>query len=117
MNWSRLLIRGAASFVSLFLLGYVLPGFSGFTYLHLLIASAILAAVASFVEMMVKPETAKQRSTILFITAAVVIYAYSMIVVKVRPPLVSTILAAAAIGAIDLLYPETLEAGKEESVP
>lgn len=106
MNWTRFLIRTVTVFVVLFVLAYVVPGFSGLTIGLLLAVSLLTALVSSLVEMGVKPDSARVRSIILFLTAAVVVYVFSMMAQNLRPPLFSTLLAAALIALVDLVYPE-----------
>lgn|SRR5690554_1284089 len=106
INWIRLLIRAAATFVVLFLLGYIVPGFSGLTIGRLAAVSLLTAVISSLVEAAAKPDSARDRSIILFIVAAVAVYLFSMATLNVRPPVVSTLLAAAIIAGIDLVYPE-----------
>lgn len=106
INWIRLVIRAAATFIILFLLGYVVPGFSGLTIGRLAVVSLVTAAISSLVEMAVKPGSPRTRKTILFLVTAIVIYLYSMIMIDVRPPVVSTLLAAALIAGVEMVYPE-----------
>ena len=106
MNWTRLLIRSSSVFLILFLMGYLIPGFSGFTYLHLLATALLIGLTSSLVDLFLKPNTAWERSVIVFLTSAVVVYVYSMSVARMRPPLSGTVLAAALIGLIDLVFPE-----------
>lgn len=106
INWLRLVIRAAATFIVLFLLGYVVPGFSGLTIGRLAVVSLLTAVLTLLVEMAVKPGSSRDRSIIIFLVAAVVVYLYSLVMIDVRPPVVSTLLAAAIIAAADLVYPE-----------
>lgn len=116
MNWIRFVIRAVASFVVIFLLGYIVPGFSGFTYTHLLISSILVALAASLADMALRPESRRQRSIILFVASAVVIYLYSIIAVDVRPPLASTLLAGVAIGFVDWIFPEHPREERKEEI-
>ena len=113
INWLRLAIRAAAAFVVLFLLGYIVPGFSGLTIGRLAVVSLVTAVLSSLVEMAVKPGSSRDRSIILFLVTAVVVYLYSLAMLNVRPPVVSTLLAAAIIAAVDLVFPEDRLAGGE----
>ena len=106
INWIRLVIRAAATFIVLFLLGYIVPGFSALTIGRLAVVSLLTAVISSLVEMAVKPGSPRDRSIILFLVTAVVVYLYSMVMIDVRPPIVSTLLAAAIIVSVDLIYPE-----------
>jgi hypothetical protein len=106
INWIRLVIRAAATFIVLFLLGYIVPGFSALTIGRLAVVSLLTAVISSLVEMAVKPGSPRDRSIILFLVTAVVVYLYSMVMIDVRPPIVSTLLAAAIIAGVDLVYPE-----------
>lgn len=118
LNWTRFLIRAATAFVVLFVLAYVVPGFSGLTIGLLLAVSLLTALVSCLVEMGVKPDSARVRSIILFLTAAVVVYVFSMSAQNVRPPVFSTLLVAALIALVDLVYPEKRQAkgeGMEET--
>src|SRR5690606_8153853 len=118
INWIRLVIRAAATFVVLFLLGYIVPGFSGLTIGRLAVVSLLTAVISSLVEMAVKPGSPRDRSIILFLVSAVVVYLYSLVMINVRPPVVSTLLAAALIAGVDLVYPEKrpLAEGEREEV-
>lgn len=106
MNWTRLFIRAVTVFVVLFVLAYVVPGFSGLTIGLLAAVSLLTALLSSLVEMGVKPDSARVRNIILFLTAAVVVYLFSMLAQNLRPPLFSALLAAALIALVDLVYPE-----------
>lgn len=106
MNWTRFLTRAASAFLILFLLGYLIAGFSGFTYFHLLVTAFLIGLISALVDSVVKPHTAWERSLIVFLTSAVVVYFYAMLVAKMRAPLSGTALAAALIGLVDLIYPE-----------
>ncbi len=118
INRIRLVIRAAATFVVLFLLGYIVPGFSGLTIGRLAVVSLLTAVISSLVEMAVKPGSPRDRSIILFLVSAVVVYLYSLVMINVRPPVVSTLLAAALIAGVDLVYPEKhpLAEGEREEV-
>jgi len=119
LNWTRLLIRSASAFLILFLMGYLIPGFSGFTYLHLLATALVVGLTSSLVDLFIKPNTAWERSVIVFLTSAVVVYVYSMLVARMRPPLSGTVLSAALIGLIDLVFPErpSVDLEREEVEP
>ena len=65
--------------------------------------SLVTAVLSSLVEMAVKPGSSRDRSIILFLVTAVVVYLYSLAMLNVRPPVVSTLLAAAIIAAVDLV--------------
>ena len=106
INWIRLVIRAAATFIVLFLLGYIVPGFSGLTIGRLAVVSLVTAVLSSLVEMAVRPGSPRDRSIILFLVTAVVVYLYSLAMINVRPPVVSTLLAAAIVAGVDLVYPE-----------
>ncbi|HHU81393.1 MAG TPA: hypothetical protein GXZ26_00085 [Firmicutes bacterium] len=106
INWIRLVIRAAATFIVLFLLGYIVPGFSGLTLGRLAAVSLLVAVISSLVEMAVRPGSPRDRSIILFLVTAVVVYLYSLAMINVRPPVVSTLLAAAIVAGVDLVYPE-----------
>ncbi|HEY8345026.1 MAG TPA: phage holin family protein [Bacillota bacterium] len=119
MNWTRLIIRFVSAFLVLFLLGYLIGGFSGFTYLHLTVTAFLTALISALADLALKPHTAWERSLILFLTSAVAVYFYAMLVGKMRTPLSGTALAAALIGLVDLVFPERLstQAEKEERPP
>lgn len=105
MNWIRVLIRFAVSFVVLYVLGYIVPGFSGLTIPYLMAIGLITAIASALVEKAVKPGSARNRFLILFLISAVVIYLFSLMSVG-RPPVLSTIIAALLVALVDLIYPE-----------
>lgn len=118
MNWTRFMIRFASAFLVLFLLGYLIGGFSGFTYLHLAATAFLIALISAVVDLALKPHTAWERSLILFLTSAVAVYFYAMMVGRMRTPLSGTALAAALIGLVDLVFPERLSTQvREEERP
>ncbi len=114
MNWTRLIVRGVVGFAALFILGYIVPGFSAFTYTHLLFVSLLAAVLSTMAENVFLTETPLKKSTLLFVISAVTIYFYSLLFIKVRMPLVSTILVAAIIGVVDYFYQKTVTEEPEE---
>lgn len=105
MNWARVLIRFAISFVVLYLMGYVVPGFSGLTVPLLFGISLIIALISALVEMTTHPDSARSRAFTLFLISAGLIYGFTLAVAG-RPPVVSTVLAALLVAMVDLVYPE-----------
>lgn len=113
MNWIRVFIRLAISFVVLYIMGYVVPGFSGLTVPLLLGISAIIALISAVVENTTHPESTRARAVTLFLISTGVIYIYTLAVAG-RPPVVSTILAALLVAMVDLVYPEKAPHAKAE---
>ena len=107
MNWTRFMIRFASAFLVLFLLGYLIGGFSGFTYLHLAATAFLIALISAVVDLALKPHTAWERSLILFLTSAVAVYFYAMMVGRMRTPL-SERPGRGFSGLVDLVFPERL---------
>lgn len=114
MNWTRLIVRGVVGFAAIFLLGYIVPGFSAFTYTHLLFVSLLVAILSTMAENVFLTDTPLKKSTLLFVISAVTIYFYSLLFIKVRMPLVSTILIAAIIGVADYFYQKAVTEEPEE---
>lgn len=115
MNWIRILIRFAMSFIVLYLLGYMVPGFSGLTMPFLILIGVIIAFVSALVEMTTHPDSSRSRALIVFLISFAVIYLFTLAVAG-RPPVVSTILAALLVAVIDLIYPERRGAGERKNV-
>lgn len=97
MNWISVAVRAVLGFAVLFLLGYLLPGFSGFTLTHLLITGILLGFLSTMAEMAFLADDSRKESTLLLATSAATIYLYSLLFVGQRPPLVGTLLAAGLI--------------------
>lgn len=107
MNWMRVLIRFGISFVVLYLMGYVVPGFSGLTVSLVIGLGLIIALISAVVEKMTHPDSSRGRALMLFLISAALVYIYTLVVAG-RPPVVSTILVAFLVAMVDLVYPETV---------
>lgn len=108
MNWVSLAIRAALGFAVLFLLGYIVPGFSGYTLTHLLIAGIVLGFLSTMAENVFFADNPRKESILLLAVSAVTIYFYSILFIRQRPPLVSTLLAAGLITVLSYVVEKRL---------
>jgi hypothetical protein len=104
VNWIRVLVRFALSFLVLYILGYVVPGFSGLTVSLLALLSIFIALVSALVERISNFRSKRQRALILLLADSAVIYLFTFAFVG-RPPLVSTVFAAVLVSWVELLFP------------
>ena len=64
MNWISVAVRAVLGFAVLFLLGYLLPGFSGFTLTHLLITGILLGFLSTMAEMAFLADDSRKKAPI-----------------------------------------------------
>lgn len=113
MNITRVITRSVVAFAVLYLLGYIVPGFSGLTFTLLTVVSILVGVAAALVERTTHPRSKRGRALALFLISAAVVYFFSWVAVG-RPPVVSTLIAAGLVAMVDMLYPaegRKLEAG------
>jgi len=120
MNWVSVAVRAVLGFAILFILGYLYPGFSGFSITHLLINGILLGVLSTMAEMAFLADHPRKESTVLLVVSAATIYLYSLLIVGQRAPLVGTVLAAGLITVISFLAEKRLlgmEAGQRQETP
>ncbi len=118
MNWVSVAVRAVLGFAVLFLLGYLYPGFSGFSIIHLLINGILVGVLSTLAETAFLADHPGKESTVLLVVSAATIYLYSLLLVGQRAPLVGTVLAAGLITIGSYLAEKRLlgmEAGQQET--
>jgi len=108
MKLGRVLLRSVVAFVVLFLLGYLVPGFSGLTFPLLTMVGILVGVVAALVERTTHPHSVRGRALSLFLITGAVAYFFSWLAVG-RPPVASALIAGGLVALVDLIYPERVQ--------
>lgn len=103
MNWFRILMRFTLVFFILYLLGYVVPGFSGLTIPIIALIGAAIALALTLIERSYQFGSNWQRAVVLFLTSAVVIY-FSVLFLVERPPVASAAFASLLVSLVELTF-------------
>lgn len=114
MNWFRILVRFGLAFVVLYLLGYVVPGFSGLTLPLLALIGATVALVSALIERQFNLGSKRQRALSLFLSTVVIIYFFSLIFIG-RPPVASAVIAAILLSLVEFAFPKPIRREKGAS--
>ncbi|HBK67947.1 MAG TPA: hypothetical protein DEB05_15255 [Firmicutes bacterium] len=116
MNWVSLVMRMVIGFITLFLLAYIIPGLSGFTIIHLLVVSFLLAFLSTVAENVFLADNPKKKSILLFIISALTLYLYSLVLIRQRAPVITVLVSAALITAFNFVFQERIGEKPEENV-
>lgn len=109
MAWMGTIVRFVVSAVVLMLLGYVVPGFSHLSFWSALLAALVIALVGYIVEALFGRAIAPYgRGVVGFLVSAAVIWVSQVIVPGMHVTIIGALIAAFAIGIIDLLIPTAI---------
>lgn len=116
VNWNSWLMRAVFTFLTLFVLAYIVPGLSAFTVTHIFLVSLLAAFLATVGENIILADTPGKKRVLLFAVSALTIYFYAIVFMRERIPVVSALLAAALITVIDALLRTRTEADAEQGM-
>lgn len=103
------IVRFVVSALVIWLLSFVIPGFTIAGFFNALIAAVVIAALGWAVEMVMGRRVSPQsRGLVGFITAAVVIFAAQFIVPAMTVTVFGALLASLLIGLVDAFVPTEL---------
>jgi len=106
MNWLGTIVRFIVSALVLMLVGFIVPAFEVGGFWSALFLALVIAAVGWIIEgIFGKKVTPFGRGIVGFLTSAAVIWLSQFIVGGVDVSIIGAILAALAIGIIDLFIP------------
>lgn len=108
MNWFRTFVRFALAFVVLYLLGYVVPGFSGLTIPMVALFAIAIALVSAWVEHTVDFGSNMQRALTILLISGVIIYFLAFVLVG-RPPVVSVAFAAILVSLVEFVFSKPIK--------
>lgn len=114
MDWSRLLIRFAVSFIFLYLAGYIIAGFSVLTVPIIFIAALVISVLSYVVELVItSPVTNYSHALVSFVVSFLVLVAARYMIPGSDITFFGSIIVSLLIAAVDLFLPEK-EANKEK---
>ncbi|NLJ73968.1 MAG: phage holin family protein [Firmicutes bacterium] len=109
MDWLGAVVRFVVSALVLMLVGYVIPGFKALTFFHALLAAIAIAAIGWVVESVFGTNTSPYgRGIVGFLVSAIVIWVAQFIVPGMSVSIMGALLAAFAVGIIDMFVPTTI---------
>ncbi|WP_054948881.1 phage holin family protein [Numidum massiliense] len=106
MTIVRHIIRFAVAAIVLWIVGFIVPGFQVSGFWSALLAALVIAAIGWGVEAIAGRDISPfGRGVVGFLVSAAVIYVTQFIVGGVRASVIGALLAALAIGVVDLFIP------------
>ncbi|MCF6092552.1 phage holin family protein [Microaerobacter geothermalis] len=106
MTFLTHVIRFAVAAIVLLLIGYIVPGFSIFGFWSAVFAALVIAALGWVAEYFFGDRISPYgRGIVGFLVSAVIIYVAQFFVGSMRTTFLGALLAALAIGIVDLFVP------------
>ncbi|OWZ82834.1 phage holin family protein [Natranaerobius trueperi] len=105
----RLVVRFIISALVLMVLSFILPGFAVVGFGSALLAAVVIALLSQGAEYLIGENASPNgRGVVSFIVAAIVIYMAQFIVTDMSVGILGAMLAAFAIGIVDIFVPTKL---------
>ncbi len=102
-------VRFIVSAIVIWLVSFIIPGFTIAGFVNALIAAVVIAALGWLVELVMGGRVSPQnRGIVGFITAAVVIFAAQFVVPTMAVTVLGALLASLVIGLVDAFVPTEL---------
>lgn len=115
MTFTRHLIRFIVAAIVLWIVGFLVPGFRVEGFGSAFLAALVIAALGWLIEtFMGRDISPYARGLVGFLVSAIVIYVTQFIVTGVQASLLGALLAALAIGVIDLFIPTKARFGSPD---
>lgn len=106
MDWLGTIVRFIVSALVLMIVGFIVPGFKALSFFHALLAAIVIAAIGWVIEATLgKNVSPYGRGIVGFIVSALVIWTTQFIVPGMAVSFIGALLAAFAIGIIDMFVP------------
>ncbi len=106
MDWLGAVVRFVVSALVLMVIGHIIPGFSILGFWNALLAAVVIAAIGWVIEATLgKRVSPYGRGIVGFLVSAVVIWATQFVVPEMQVSFLGALLAAFAIGIIDMFVP------------
>lgn len=106
MEWLGLVVRFIVSALVLMVIGFLIPGFRALGFFNALLAAVVIAAIGWVIESTLgKKVSPYGRGIVGFLVSAIVIWTAQFIVPGMAVSIIGALLAAFAIGIIDMFVP------------
>ncbi len=109
MEWLGTVVRFVVSAVVLMIVGFIVPGFRMLGFFNALLAAVVIAAIGWVIEATLgKKVSPYSRGIVGFLVSAIVIWTAQFIVPGLAVSFIGALMAAFAIGIIDMFVPTTV---------
>ena len=106
MEWLGTVVRFVVSAVVLMIVGFIVPGFRMLGFFNALLAAVVIAAIGWVIEATLgKKVSPYSRGIVGFLVSAIVIWTAQFIVPGLAVSFIGALIAAFAIGIIDMFVP------------